>query len=437
MERALSKSVRGLVLAAALAFAAPAFATYVFTTVDYPGTLDTLVFGLTNTGRVGGSATFDEISNFGFTYSTGVFTPLPPAPLSIGATGINDSGVIVGGAGSLPEQGFVFSAGAYSFFSRPGWTNTEARAINNAGLITGYSYDLDGTGGLTASSGFIYDPAASAYVDIPWPGSTLVIAQGINAAGQVVGSAQAPGTQSFLREPDGTINSFQVGGLATRARGINDSGLIAGWVSDGAGIHAFVASSSGYELLDAPGAVLGTFGEAINNAGQIAGNWQGADGALHGFIATPAAMPTGTTSGGAYVFGVDVVPNVPIFIDPPVAVGYDYAIGKHDPRVASVQFPIGIGDNFYLLKVAGQKFVVAGGEWFDFRAHGFPRGVTDFRVGCIDTSASLDPANAQAFPTGLTFVAAGRFTGTQKPRTRNAHAHDGAKCRMDDDEGDD
>ena len=432
MERALSKSFRGMVLAAALAFAVPAGATYVFTTVDYPGTLDTLVFGLTNSGKVGGSATFDEITNFGFTYSAGAFAPLPPAPLSIGATGINDSGVVVGGAGSSPEQGFIFNAGAYSFFSRPGWTNTEARAINNAGLITGFSYDVDGTGGFTTSSGFLYDPAASTYVDIPWPGSTLVIAQGINAAGQVVGSAQAPGTQSFLREPDGTINPFQVGGLPTRARGINDSGLITGWVSDGAGIHAFVANSTGYELLDAPGAVLGTFGEAINNAGQIAGNWQGADGALHGFIATPAAMPTGTTSGGAYTFAVDVVPDVPIFIDPPVAVGYDYAIGKRDPRIAKVQLPIGIGDSLYVVKVDGRRWVVAGGQWFDFRTHGFPRGVSDFRVSCIEAASGLDPANPQAFPTGLTFVGAGRFTGTQKPRVRDSHAHDGASCLKDD-----
>ncbi|HSN21655.1 MAG TPA: hypothetical protein VLS49_13315, partial [Usitatibacter sp.] len=160
--------------------------------------------------------------------------------------------------------------------------------------------------------------------------------------------------------------------------------------------------------------------------------WMDAAGKSHGFIGTPAAMPTGTTSGGAYVFGVDVVPNVSIFIDPPVAMGYDYAIGEGDPRIATVQLPIGVGDSAYLLKVGGRKFVVTGGEWFDLRTHGFPHGVAQFRVGCIETGAALDPANPQAFPTGLTFVAAGRFTGTQKPRTRDSHAHDGASCLVDD-----
>lgn len=441
MEGVLSRSFRGLVAAAALACAAPAGATYVFTTIDYPGAVSTDVRAIDNTGRIAGYASLDGVTNFSFTYAGGVFSPLPFSPLSPSALGMNDAGVIVGGTITTPEQGFIFQSGAYTFFSRPGWTNTEARAINNAGLVVGWSYELDPVGGFfSASSGFIYDPATGTYTDIPVPGSNFVIAQGIDTAGQVVGSALLPGgQQGFLRDPaTGALSFFTIASAPTRARGINDTGLITGFITSATTQQAFVATSAGYELLSADPAAALTAGEAINNAGQISGVWLDASNVSHGFIGTPAALPTGTTSGGAYVFGVDVVPDVPIFIDPPVAVGYDYAIGKHDPRVAKVQFPIGIGDSLYLLKVGGRKFVVAGGEWFDFRSHGFPRGVSDFRVGCIDTSATLDPANPQAFPTGLTFVAAGRFTGTQKPRTRNSHAHDGAKCRMDDDgQGDD
>ena len=33
---------------------------------------------------------------------------------------------------------------------------------------------------------------------------------------------------------------------------------------------------------------------------------------FHGFVATPASLPTGTTSSGAYTFSVDVVPNTPM-----------------------------------------------------------------------------------------------------------------------------
>ena len=134
----------------------------------------------------------------------------------------------------------------------------------------------------------------------------------------------------------------EIGGGATRARGINDLGLITGFVTIAGVEHGFVANSLGYQLLDVPGATS-TFGESINNAGQISGLWYDAASNVHGFIATPVTLPTGTTSGGAYVFSVDVVPNVPIFIDPAVAVGYDYEIGKGDPRIATVRLPIGIG----------------------------------------------------------------------------------------------
>jgi len=147
-------------------------------------------------------------------------------------------------------------------------------------------------------------------------------------------------------------------------------------------------------------------------------------------------MPTGTTAGGAFTFSIAVVPNVPIFIDPKVAEGYDYRTGKKDPNIAAVQFPIGIGDSLYLLKVDGKKFVVAGGEWFDFREHGLRKGVDGFRVGCIEASAALDPANPQAFPTGLKFVAAGQFTGTQKPLTHKDNGHGPRRCELDIDDDD-
>ncbi len=48
----------------------------------------------------------------------------------------------------------------------------------------------------------------------------------------------------------------------------------------------------------------------------------------------------------------------------------------------------------------------------------FPEGgVGAFTVTGIETSAMLDPANATAFITGLTFSAAGSFTGTMTPLT--------------------
>jgi hypothetical protein len=108
-----------------------------------------------------------------------------------------------------------------------------------------------------------------------------------------------------------------------------------------------------------------------------------------------------------------------IFIDPAVSLGFDYEIGIGNPKFASVQLPIGIGDSLYTLIVHGQAFGLAGGDTFDFAAHGFANGVAQFRVADIEASAGLDPSNAAAFPTGLTFTAAGTFTGTMTPLCRS------------------
>jgi hypothetical protein len=239
------------------------------------------------------------------------------------------------------------------------------------------------------------------------------------------------GARAWLREPSGALTLFQIGSMPTRARGINDVGLITGFITVGAAPgtnQGFVGTSAGFETLMVPGSDH-TFGESINNAGQVAGLFMTGGGIFpHGFIATPASMPTGTTSSGAYTFTVAVIPNFPIFIDPPVAVGYDYSIGKNDPRIATVRLPIGIGDNFYRVKSRGLKATVAGGELLDFRTHGFPDGVGDFTVSCIEVEAMLDPANPQAFVTELTFMSAGTFTGTMKPLTTNPEKGDKKKC---------
>lgn len=121
---------------------------------------------------------------------------------------------------------------------------------------------------------------------------------------------------------------------------------------------------------------------------------------------------------GSYKFDIVVVPGVTYYIDPDVAVGYDYAIGLGDPNFQSVTLPDGIGDGLFdiygfdaldhLILLADDW---AGGNPFDFGAGGIGR----FRVTGIETGAGLDPANTTAFITGLKFTGAGRFTGTQKP----------------------
>lgn len=134
----------------------------------------------------------------------------------------------------------------------------------------------------------------------------------------------------------------------------------------------------------------------------------------------PSVNPTGNPTGGpVYEFDISVVGGSTVFIDPLVAIGYDYAIGDGDPRFASVILP-DAGDGFYeLFLFDGTEFVfdtslTAGVEHF-FQAE----GVELFRILGIETSAGLDPLDATAFVTGLSFVGDGQFTGTMTPITEN------------------
>lgn len=418
---------RLLSMLAAFAYAGFAPAAYVFNSIDYPGASFTQVFGINNNGNI--AIATDTGS---FTYQSAVFTPIadPRAGLFASALGINDSSAVVGSVADetgAPQRGFILNGGAYQFFAQPGWTNTQARAIGNGGLIAGYSWNNDGFNA-DDSVGFLYDPVGSTFTAIA-PDPTVAgytIAQGINAAGQVVGSyGQGGGAlTAFLRQPDGSLITFRINGYRSAARGINDAGLITGWVDTDAGQRAFVGTSAGFELLQCPPeacpGVVETYAEGINDDAQIAGSWVDASSKTHGFIATPASIPTGSTTGGAYTFDVSVVPNVTIYIDPAASLGFDYETGSGDPKFASVRLPIGVGDNRYTLIVHGQTFALAGGDRFDFAAHGFTKGVAQFRVAGIEASAALDPANPVAFPTGLTFSGAGTFTGTMTPLCRSA-----------------
>lgn len=118
--------------------------------------------------------------------------------------------------------------------------------------------------------------------------------------------------------------------------------------------------------------------------------------------------------GAPYLFRIeDVGPDSVTFIDPVVAIGYDYATGAGDPNFASVVLP-DVGDGVYDVIFDGTHHTVLAGQQFFFP----PGGVAAFSVRGIEATAGLDPGNVLAFITGLTFVSHGRFTGTMTPIVR-------------------
>lgn len=134
---------------------------------------------------------------------------------------------------------------------------------------------------------------------------------------------------------------------------------------------------------------------------------------------TPGATPSNpllpVVVDDSFVFDFNIQEEQQIFIDPEVAVGYDYEVTS-GPNFASVLLPTTIGDgvyDLYLWENSDYVFSAAltGGTEYFFA----PGGVSRFRILGIEVSANLDPNNPQAFVTGLTFVGAGAVSLTQTP----------------------
>ncbi|MCI0464195.1 MAG: PEP-CTERM sorting domain-containing protein [Gemmataceae bacterium] len=137
---------------------------------------------------------------------------------------------------------------------------------------------------------------------------------------------------------------------------------------------------------------------------------------------TPATALLPAPDPGPFRFGIPLLPGAvglgrsrPLFIDPIVAVGYDYTV-TGGPLFASVLLPTGIGDGAYTLDLLNGSPLISllGGTPYSFASP-----VDRFRVLGIETSAGLDPNNPNAFVTGLTFAGDGTADVAMTPLTRN------------------
>lgn len=112
----------------------------------------------------------------------------------------------------------------------------------------------------------------------------------------------------------------------------------------------------------------------------------------------------------------------PIFIDPIVAIGYDYTSSIN---VASVEIPAALmnGDDTFRLILPGVgEYTLTAGVPFDITSV-VAGGVNAFTIDGIDTSELLDPNDPLAFVTGLTFVGGGTTMATMTPLTVDTDAN--------------
>jgi uncharacterized membrane protein len=271
------------------------------------------------------------------------YTALPdaPAPCFSGnrANGINPRGDIVGRClDSIGPRSWILAKGSSTpvliDFSGAPFTPTRGSttcAINAPGDIVGRYFDASGH-----SHGYLLDRGVFSSIDAPFPGTSDTDARGINNAGVIVGEYDVPtnipglGTvpipNGFMRDAAGNFTQIHVpNSVGTIARGINDSGDVVGWYivvtnpnTSAIAVHAFLLSKGFYTPFDVPSATA-TIANGVNEQGEIVGSYttdpvtinsllgdrfnnsrgyvRSADGASLTLIDFPSALDTDCRSG--------------------------------------------------------------------------------------------------------------------------------------------
>jgi hypothetical protein len=144
-----------------------------------------------------------------------------------------------------------------------------------AGLIVGFV----GWGHLAAG------PLSYSFTSIDVPGALETRINGINNAGQIVGSYQdALGVFEGFLYSDGIFATINASGFAgdTSLNSINNRGQIVG----SAGGHGFLDSNGTFTFFDAPQSTAASEASAfgINDSGQIVGSCFNCSGVIDGFL---------------------------------------------------------------------------------------------------------------------------------------------------------
>jgi hypothetical protein len=150
-----------------------------------------------------------------------------------------------------------------------------------------YGYGINDAGLIVGTPGIADSRSGGEFTPIVFPGSTTTIARDINNLGQIGGYyTDATGTHGFLSNGSAFMSIDVPGAQTTRVLGLNDVGQIVGTYTDSLGhAHGFLEMDGSFATIDVAGADE-TFAFGINDAGQIVGYSSGAGG-THGFTANP------------------------------------------------------------------------------------------------------------------------------------------------------
>ena len=174
----------------------------------------------------------------------------------------------------------------------PGASATTARGINNAGDITGRHFDKEGN-----ESGFILKDGEFHNVRVPGSCSTdvwLAMDNGRVLVGDICTDADN-GIHGYVRNKPGDFENIDfphAGAPCTAVRWINERRDIVGVYANSLSecyafqLHGFLLANGKYTAIDFPGAVYTSL-LAINDDGEMVGQFTDQKGNTHGFKAAP------------------------------------------------------------------------------------------------------------------------------------------------------
>lgn len=343
--------------------------------------------------------------------------------------------------GQVYDSFYVNNNGNITFRNPVGTYTPDAFPVSNQPMIAPWWADVDTSptsdssdGGDNGGTGELPLTAAVVTPSTPYAGPNNVYVGSPNAQTLVVTWDQVG---YFSAHTDKT-NSFQ---LVLRDRSDTGAGNFdidfryqslqwtTGDASGGDGGLGGVPAQAGFDAGDGvnylmlPGSRTDAVLDLVNTSnvgGDTPGLWTFAvrNGTLPGNDPSNPLMPV--VVDGDYQFDFNVQANTQYFIDPLVAVGYDYTLDSSDPNqsFATLVISSDVGDGQYALFLwDGSAFVDAGVTLSAGQSYSFASGVTRFSIRGIETSAALDPADTSAFVTGLTFSQSGLVSVTQSPLT--------------------
>ncbi len=206
------------------------------------------------------------------------------------ANGANDDGVIVGTSTVVPSATYGHAwvdrgAGLEDLGTLPGDTNSNALAVNAAGLIVGSS----GRRAVAWDAGGIHP------LDVPGEDATsYAVAIAVNDQGWVAGNTFAGSSvTAWVDVGDSAWVLSDLGAGMAEVEGMNGRGEVAGYaLSPSGGYHAVLWTRGRVHDLNGPWTPAGwtlRYAAGVNDRGQVVGTALDASGVTHGFLLTPVS----------------------------------------------------------------------------------------------------------------------------------------------------